>query len=68
MQNFHKMIGNDKKAQDYANIYENFKLSIDSVLWNEDFGAYFDYKILHSEQNTNFFPSNVAPLWADCYM
>ena len=46
MQNFHKMIGNDKKAQDYANIYENFKLSIDSVLWNEDFGAYFDYKIL----------------------
>ena len=68
MEKFYNILGNKAKAQEYGRIFDNFKLSIDEVLWNDTLGAYFDYKILQKEQNTKFYPSNLAPLWADCYV
>ena len=68
MEKFHTILGNSAKAQEYTTTFERFKNSIDEVLWNDTLGAYFDYKIGHKEQNTAFYPSNVAPLWANCYL
>ena len=68
MERFHSILGNSAKAQEYTATFERFKNSIDGVLWNDTLGAYFDYKIVHNEQNTAFYPSNVAPLWANCFL
>jgi len=68
MEKFHTILGNSAKAQEYTTTFERFKNSIDEVLWNDTLGAYFDYKIVHNEQNTAFYPSNVAPLWANCFL
>jgi hypothetical protein len=41
--------------------------AIYKVLWNSEKGAWFDYDLLHQRQRLNFYASNVAPLWAECY-
>ena len=44
--------------------------AIENVLWNETHGAWFDYNIIQGSQRVekdNFYPSNIAPLWAECY-
>jgi alpha,alpha-trehalase len=41
--------------------------AIYKVLWNNDQGAWFDYDLRLKKQRLNFYPSNVSPLWAECY-
>ena len=57
-------------AGKYKNIGDSFQDGIENVLWNEKEGAWFDYDLKRGKQRNeryNFYPSNVAPLWADCY-
>ena len=61
------MLGQEQKSQEYSKIYEEFVQSIDEVLWNNENGAWFDYNTKSKSQNSQFYPSNIAPLWADCY-
>lgn len=68
MEKFHKVLKDQSKADEYSKLANDFKVAIDSVLWNDNEGAYFDYKLLQEEQNVQFYPSNVAPLWANCYL
>ena len=44
-----------------------FQNAIYKVLWNNDEGAWFDYDVVNKKQRLNFYPSNLAPLWAECY-
>jgi len=37
------------------------------VLYDSSKGAWFDYHYPNKTFNYNFFPSNIAPLWAKCY-
>ena len=58
------------KAEKYKNLGDSFQDGIENVLWNEKKGAWFDYDLKRGKQRNerhNFYPSNVAPLWADCY-
>ena len=41
--------------------------SIESIMWNDELGAWFDYDIVNAKQRMQFYPSNLAPLWAHCY-
>ena len=68
MRNFYGILNDQTKADEYLKFYNDFKTAIDEVLWNESEGAYFDFKLKQKEQNVNFYPSNVAPLWGNCFL
>ena len=61
----------DKEKSDSFKVWaDSFQDAIQNVLWNEEEGAWFDYDMISSSQRNdrnNFYPSNLAPLWAECY-
>ena len=67
MAKFHRMLGQEVNAQKYDVILAEFIQAVDAVLWNEQKGAWFDFNTKSKAQNVQFYPSNVAPLWAECY-
>ena len=67
MSEFHKLLGNDEEAADYQRQFEAVRTAIDEVMWNEEFGTWFDFDLKNEKQRNYFFPSNIAPLWADCF-
>lgn len=40
---------------------------MESVLWDAKKGAWFDYNMLSRIRNSAFYPTNLSPLWAQCY-
>jgi len=67
LSNYYKILDQDQKSQEYAKIFDNFVESIDQVLWNSTSNAWFDYNMKTKLQNPQFYPSNIAPLWAECF-
>lgn len=41
--------------------------AIESVLWDAERGAWFDYNLMTHSKNFEFYPSNLGPIWAQCY-
>lgn len=41
--------------------------AIESVLWDAEKGAWFDYNLVTHSKHSEFYPSNLSPLWAQCY-
>lgn len=41
--------------------------AIESVLWDAESGAWFDYSLVTHSRHLDFYASNLAPLWAQCY-
>lgn len=37
------------------------------MLWDSERGAWFDYNLVTHSKHSDFYPSNLAPLWAQCY-
>ncbi|XP_044574448.1 trehalase-like isoform X2 [Cotesia glomerata] len=64
---FNEMIGNFDKAAKYRQIAEEWKEAIDAVLWHDDVGAWLDYDILNGVKRDYFYPTNILPLWTECY-
>ncbi|XP_071957606.1 trehalase-like [Antedon mediterranea] len=60
-------VGDVSKASMYRNAYTQRRIAIQAVLWNNDEGSWFDYDIETSSLNNQFFASNIAPWWANCY-
>ncbi|XP_014241434.1 trehalase [Cimex lectularius] len=64
---FHHILGNwDKEAQ-YRKIAAEWLTAVTKVLWNEQTGAWLDYDIKNGLKRDFFYPTNVAPLWTNCY-
>ena len=55
------------KADKYKSKLEEIKTAIDQILWNDEVGTWFDFDTINNRQKQEFYPSNIAPLWADCY-
>lgn len=64
---FHRTMGNNASADQYERAAALRLRAIDAVLWDEPQGAWFDYNLLTGRKHLDFFPSNLAPLWAQCY-
>lgn len=41
--------------------------AIESLLWDAEEGAWFDYSLVTHSRHLAFYASNLAPLWAQCY-
>ncbi|CAH0564205.1 unnamed protein product [Brassicogethes aeneus] len=57
-------LNNQKKAQKYLDLANQWKESIETFLWNEEDGIWYDYDVLLKKQRRWFYASNVTPLWA----
>ncbi|KAF7649993.1 hypothetical protein LDENG_00133150 [Lucifuga dentata] len=40
---------------------------MESLLWDAERGAWFDYNLLTHSRHFEFYLSNLAPVWAECY-
>jgi len=64
---FHMKLGNANIAAKYEQKAQNMFEAIQSVLWNDELGAWFDYDTMNQKQRTYFTPTNLIPLWLECY-
>jgi alpha,alpha-trehalase len=64
---FYQILGDRTKFQHYHNVAEQWKAAVTAVHWNENVGTWLDYDILNNKAREYFYPSNLAPLWTQCY-
>lgn len=64
---FYNTIGDSKKTNYWTEKYQHWMESIDKVLYNEEYGIWFDYDIELQKQRKIFYASNFAPLWTESY-
>ncbi|XP_062860598.1 trehalase [Trichomycterus rosablanca] len=64
---FHRLLGDEKKALVFDNAVSSRIKAIESVLWDGERGAWFDYNFLSNNSHPAFYTSNLSPLWAQCY-
>ena len=64
---FYKDLGNLEKSQHYHDVAEQWKAAVTAVHWNESIGTWLDYDIRNKKPREYFYPSNLAPLWTQCY-
>uniref|UniRef100_A0A3B4BIQ3 Trehalase n=1 Tax=Periophthalmus magnuspinnatus TaxID=409849 RepID=A0A3B4BIQ3_9GOBI len=64
---FHRIMGSNESAVQYEQAAQNRLRAMDAVLWDDQQGAWFDYNLQTGSKHLQFYPSNLAPLWAECY-
>ncbi|CAK6448710.1 unnamed protein product [Pipistrellus nathusii] len=66
MSSFYALLGNESEATRYRNLRARRLAALEAVLWDAEKGAWFDYDLEHEKKNHEFYPTNLAPLWAGC--
>ncbi|QQP54367.1 Trehalase, partial [Caligus rogercresseyi] len=64
---FYEILGDETKTQEYKEHEQNIRSAIENVLWDGEAGIWFDYDISNNISRKFFYPSNLAPLWAECF-
>ncbi|XP_030264648.1 trehalase [Sparus aurata] len=64
---FHRILGDGDSAARYDQAAARRLQAIESVLWDAERGAWFDYNLVTQSKHFEFYPSNLAPVWAQCY-
>ncbi|XP_030621075.1 trehalase [Chanos chanos] len=63
----YRIVGNEEAAKRYDQAVSARIKAIESLLWDPEMGSWFDYNLLSNSRHLSFYPSNLAPLWAQCY-
>ncbi|XP_032361857.1 trehalase [Etheostoma spectabile] len=64
---FHRILGDLDAAALYEQTAARRLEAIESVLWDAERGSWFDYNLVTDSKHFEFYPSNLAPVWAQCY-
>ncbi|CAJ1064990.1 trehalase [Xyrichtys novacula] len=64
---FHSILGDGDSAARYEEAAARRLQAIEAVLWDAERGAWFDFNLETNSSNVQFYPSNLAPVWAQCY-
>lgn len=64
---YNQRMGNESKVAYYQKRAAEWKRAITAVLWHDEVGAWLDYDILNDIKRDYFYPTNILPLWTDCY-
>ncbi len=88
---FHSMLGDAVKSEEFARKAEKLKEAIREVLWHDTDQVWYDFDLIHEVRQIfcdinyccrhklyvhvrhmqsprrYFYPSNLFPLWAECY-
>ncbi|CAH1979394.1 unnamed protein product [Acanthoscelides obtectus] len=64
---FHALLHNYDKAENYSKIANQWMEAVEAVLWHQDIGSWLDYDLYNSVPRNYFYPTNISPLWTHCY-
>uniref|UniRef100_A0A3Q2DND3 Trehalase n=1 Tax=Cyprinodon variegatus TaxID=28743 RepID=A0A3Q2DND3_CYPVA len=64
---FHRLLGNTESAALYDQAAARRTKAMEALLWDAERGAWFDYNLVTHSKHFEFYPSNLAPVWARCY-
>nr|QIJ96703.1 trehalase 2 [Glyphodes pyloalis] len=67
MSEFHAKLNNQLKADYYRKMHADYKEAVEKVLWHEDVGVWLDFNLESGRRRDYFYPSNINPLWTNCY-
>lgn len=62
----YRTMGDIRNAAFWLEKSLSWQKTIESVLWHEKDGIWYDYDSVLERPRAMFYPSNVAPLWAGC--
>ncbi|KAM4651788.1 trehalase [Discoglossus pictus] len=65
--NFYQKLGTTEKETKFRVALDARIKAVQTLLWDESKGVWLDYYIDTKEKNKHFYPSNLFPLWAQCY-
>ncbi|VDL69555.1 unnamed protein product [Nippostrongylus brasiliensis] len=58
----HSLLGNKTLSALYHEMYDDLIYTINTLFWNRQRGAWFDFDLLTKKRRADFYPSNVFPL------
>ncbi|XP_023817400.1 trehalase [Oryzias latipes] len=64
---FCRLLGEDELAAVYQQATARRVEAMEAVLWDPERGAWFDYSLLSKSKHLEFYASNLAPVWAQCF-
>ncbi|XP_052370194.1 trehalase isoform X2 [Oncorhynchus keta] len=64
---FYRTLGNESEAARYDKAVSARQEAIEAVLWDEKRGVWLDYSLVTNTSHPAFYPTNLTPVWADCY-
>ncbi|XP_028274674.1 LOW QUALITY PROTEIN: trehalase [Parambassis ranga] len=64
---FHRALGDDDSAAAYDQAAARRQEVVEALFWDAERGAWFDINLLTFSNHFEFYPSNLAPVWAQCY-
>ncbi|XP_076002067.1 trehalase [Genypterus blacodes] len=64
---FNRLLGEGQAAGRFDQAAARRMEAMEVVLWDAERGAWFDFNIQTMSLNFEFYPSNLAPVWAECY-
>uniref|UniRef100_A0A915ILF1 Trehalase n=1 Tax=Romanomermis culicivorax TaxID=13658 RepID=A0A915ILF1_ROMCU len=67
MSNLFRFAGNAQKSEIYRKHHETCKNTMKEVFYDRDDGVWYDYQLDTKKNNKNFYPSNLSPLFTECY-
>ncbi|OZC11290.1 hypothetical protein X798_01706 [Onchocerca flexuosa] len=60
-------MGNETNAANFERKQRDIWKALDAIFYNDKEKSWFDYNLRTKSHNTNFYPSNVMPLFTHCY-
>lgn len=68
LEEFYFRIGNNRdKEREYREKAAEIYNAVQDVFWHEDVGAWLDWDMLNNQRRDFFVPTNLAPLWTNCF-
>ncbi|KAJ8280272.1 hypothetical protein GJAV_G00052590 [Gymnothorax javanicus] len=64
---FHGILGDAAGAERFYQALWARLQAVEAVLWDPERGLWLDHNLLTNRSHPAFYPSNLAPLWAQCY-
>ncbi|XP_066588279.1 trehalase-like isoform X2 [Prorops nasuta] len=64
---YNDRMGNGTKAAKYRKIAAEWMKAVTAVMWHDEVGAWLDYDIINDIKRDYFYPTNILPLWTNCY-
>ncbi|KAM9299357.1 trehalase [Gastrophryne carolinensis] len=64
---FYTDLGMEAEATRFSDALKKRLEAVQAVLWDDCLGVWLDYNLETNARNSNFYPSNISPLWASCF-
>eukprot|EP00064_Thunnus_orientalis_P008203 superscaffoldBa00000962_g8226 len=64
---FHRIVGNSDSAALYDQAAARILEAIKSMLWDAERGVWFDYNLVTHSNHSEYYLSNLASVWVQCY-